>query len=213
MKIALIGATGYIGSVILQEALSRGHQVTGIARQPGKMPGHPNLIPLTGDIRNELETAALLLDHEAVISAYAPVRGTPDVYEQVISGYRAILSAVKKAGITRLLVTGGAGSLEVSPGVQLVDTLDLPEQWKPGILGIREVLYILRKEAELDWTFLSPSQTIAPGKRTGQFRIGGDGLLTGADGKSRISLEDYAMAMIDELENPKHIRQRFTVGY
>jgi hypothetical protein len=213
MKIALIGATGYIGSVILQEALSRGHQVTGIARQPEKMPGHPNLIPSMCDIRAELKTATLLLDHEAVISAYAPDRGTPDVYEQVVSGYRAIIRALKKVGIRRLLVTGGAGSLEISPGVQLVDTLDLPEQWKPGILGIREVLHILRKEAELDWTFLSPSQTIAPGKRTGQFRIGGDGLLTGADGKSRISLEDYAMAMIDELENPKHIRQRFTVGY
>jgi putative NADH-flavin reductase len=110
-------------------------------------------------------------------------------------------------------VVGGAGSLEVEPGKQLVDAGEIPEAWKAGILGLREVLYMLRNEKELEWTFLSPSKVIAPGERTGKFRLGGDQLLVDANGESRISVEDFALAMIDELEKPVHIRQRFTVGY
>jgi len=119
---------------------------------------------------------------------------------------------VKQAGVKRLLVVGGAGSLEVN-GVQVVDGGGIPEEWKSGVLGLREVLYTLRKETDLDWTFLSPSAMIEPGERTGKFRLGHDDLLVAADGKSHISVEDYAVAMIDELEKPAHNRQRFTVGY
>jgi putative NADH-flavin reductase len=213
MKIALIGATGFIGSGVLREALNRGHQVTAIVRHPEKLPQHPNLVAQGGDVTKEAETTALIAGHDAVISAYSPGRDVSDIYQQHVSGYRMIINAVKKAGVRRLLVVGGAGSLEVAPGVQLVDTPEFPEQWKPGALATRQVLYLLRDEPELEWTFLSPSGIIAPGERTGQFRLGADQLLTDANGESRISVEDYAAAMLDELEEPKHIRQRFTVGY
>ena len=112
-----------------------------------------------------------------------------------------------------MLVVGGAGSLEVSPGVQLVETMTVPELIKKGILGLREVLYILRKEKQLDWTFLSPAATIAPGERTGRFRVGKDQLLKDKNGDSKISIQDYAVAMLDELEKPKHKQERFTVAY
>jgi putative NADH-flavin reductase len=213
MKIALIGATGFIGSAVLQEALDRGHQVTGIQRHPEKLPQHPNLVAQRGDVRNETETTELVRGHDAVISAYNPGWDVPDLYQEQVSGYRSIIDGVKKAGVKRLLVVGGAGSLEVAPGVQLVDTPEFPDQWKPGSLATREVLYLVRDEPGLEWSYLSPSGTIAPGERTGQFRLGTDQLLTDANGESRISLEDYAVAMLDELENPQHIRQRFTVGY
>lgn len=213
MKIAIIGATGFIGSAILQEALNRRHQVTAIVRHPEKLTQHPNLVAQKGDVTNETEATALVAGHDAVISAYNPGWKTPDIYQQHIAGSRTIIDAVKKAGVKRLLVVGGAGSLEVAPGVQYVDTPQFPEEWKAGALATREVLYILRDEPELEWTFLSPSARIAPGQRTGQFRLGSEQLLTGADGQSWISVEDYAVAMLNELENPKHLRQRFTVGY
>jgi putative NADH-flavin reductase len=213
MKIAIIGATGFIGSAILREALNRGHQVTAIVRHPEKLPRHPNLVAQKGDVMNETEVTALVAGHDAVISAYNAGWNTSDIYQQHISGSRNIINGVKKAGVKRLLVVGGAGSLEVAPGVQLVDTPQFPEQWKAGALATREVLYLLRDEPELEWTFLSPSATIASGERTGQFRLGTDQLLTDISGQSRISVEDYAVAMLNELENPKHIRQRFTVGY
>ena len=213
MKIALIGATGFIGSGILREALDRGHQVTGIVRHTEKLPQHANLVARQADVRDKTETAAAVAGHDAVISGYSPGRDAADVYQEHIAGYRAILDGVKASRVKRLLVVGGAGSLEVAPGVQLVDTAEFPEQWKPGSLSAREVLYLLRDEPELEWTFLSPSGMIAPGERTGQFRLGTDQLLTDAEGESRISVEDYAVAMLDELEDPKHIRRRFTVGY
>ena len=213
MKIALIGATGFIGSGILREALARGHQVTAIVRHTEKLPKHANLVARRTDVRDEAETAAAVAGHEAVISGYSPGRDVADIYQEHVAGYRAILDGVKASGVKRLLVVGGAGSLEVAPGVQLVDTPEFPEQWKPGSLSAREVLYLLRDEPELEWTFLSPSAMIAPGERTGRFRLGTDQLLTDAEGESQISVEDYAVAMLDELEDPKHIRQRFTVGY
>jgi uncharacterized protein len=213
MKIAIIGASGFIGSVILQEALRRGHQVTAIVRHPEKLLEQPNLTAKKGDVTNETETAALLAGHAAVISAYSPGSMTGDVCQQYISTYHSLINGMKKAGVKRLLVTGGAGSLEVAPGVQLVDTPAIPDEWKAGVLGLREVLYLLRAEPELEWTFLSPSATIAHGERTGQFRLGGDQLLLDGSGQSHISVEDYAIAMVDELEVPQHIRQRFTVGY
>ena len=211
MKIALIGATGFIGSKILSEALSRGHHVTAIARHLDKLPQHANLTAKTGDVTDIAQAAALFAGHDAVISSFAP-RGAADQFAGFLESYKTIIKAVKKAGVKRLLVVGGAGSLEVN-GVQVVDGGGIPEAWKAGVLGLREVLYTLRKEKDLDWPFLSPSNTIAPGERTGKFRLGHDDLLVDADGKSFISVEDYAVAMIDELEKPAHSHQRFTVGY
>lgn len=211
MKITLIGATGFIGSAILTEALNRGHEVTAVARHLDKLPQHANLIGKSVDVTDETQAAAIFKGQNVVISSFAPV-GAGDPFEAFQSAYRTIISAVKQAGVKRLLVVGGAGSLEVN-GVQVVDGGGIPDAWKPGVLGLREVLYMLRKENELDWTFLSPSATIEPGKRTGKFRLGQDALLVDAKGDSRISVEDYAVAMLDEVENPTHNRKRFTVGY
>lgn len=213
MKIALIGATGFVGSAILQEALNRGHDVTAIVRNPEKLPAHPKLHPQKGDAYNEEEVARLVAGHDAVISAFNPGWSNPDIYNQQVKGTRAIISGVKKAGIKRLLFVGGAGSLEVKPGVQSVDLPGFPSEYKQGALATRDALTMLRQETALEWSFLSPSADVFPGQRTGQFRLGTDQLLKDAKGESRISVQDYAMAMIDEVEKPQHVRQRFTVGY
>jgi putative NADH-flavin reductase len=203
MKVALIGASGNVGSRILTELLNRGHEVTGIVRHPEKLQRHDRVVVKRGDINDEAGLATLLAHHDAVISAVRFQSANP----------RSLIEAVKKAGVKRLLVVGGAGSLEVSPGVQLVDTPDFPEAYKPEALAGRDFLNILRGEQELDWTFLSPSALFVPGERTGKFRLGTDRLLVNANGESRISMEDYAIALVDELETPRHSRQRFTVAY
>lgn len=213
MKIALIGATGFVGSAILKEALDRGHEVTAIVRHAEKLQPHPKLHPQKGDVYNVDEMARLVTGHDAVISAFNPGWTNPDIYNQQVKGTEAIIKGVKKAGVKRLLFVGGAGSLEVKPGVQSVDLPEFPKDWKQGALATREALNLLRKEPGLEWSFLSPSADLSPGTRTGKFRLGTDQLLKDAQGQSRISAEDYAMAMIDEVEKPRHIRQRFTVGY
>lgn len=212
MKIALIGATGYIGSKLLQEALARGHQVTALVSRPERVAVHPNVTALRADVFDEDALAGQLADHEAVISAFSG-HAQSDTYGYYINGFRSILAAARRARIPRLLVVGGAGSLEVAPGVQVVDTPDFPEQWKQSALGARDALAMLKQETQLNWTMLSPAALIEPGKRTGTFRLGRDQLLVDAQGNSRISLEDYAVAMIDELEKPAHPRSRFTLTY
>jgi hypothetical protein len=213
MNIALIGATGFVGAAILQEALNRGHEVTAIVRNPEQLQAHPKLRAQKGDVYNDDELARLLAGHDAVISAFNPGWSNPDLYNQQVRGTKAIISGVKKAGIKRLLFVGGAGSLEVRPGIQSVDLPAFPAEYKQGALATREALTMLRQETSLEWSFLSPSADLFPGRRTGEFRLGTDQLLKDANGESRISVQDYAMAMIDELEKPKHIRRRFTVGY
>jgi putative NADH-flavin reductase len=213
MKIALIGATGFVGSSILKEALDRGHEVTAIVRHPEKLTAHPKLHALKGDVYNENEVARLVTGQDAVISAFNPGWTNPEIYNFQIKGTKAIIAAVKKAGIKRLLLVGGAGSLEVKPGVQSVDLPEFPKEWKQGALATREALNLLRQEPELDWSFLSPSADLSSGQRTGRFRLGKDQLLKDANGQSRISTQDYAVAMLDEVEKPSHVRQRFTVGY
>ena len=213
MKIALIGATGYVGAAILQEALNRGHEVTAIVRNPEKLPAQPKLHAQKGDVYNEEAVARFVTRHDAVINAFNPGWSNPDIYSQQLKGASAIIAGVKKAGIKRLLVVGGAGSLEVRPGVQSVDLPGFPAEYKQGALAMRETLNLLRQETGLEWSFLSPSADLFPGQRTGTFRLGTDQLIKDAKGESRISVQDYAMAMIDEVEKPNHIRQRFTVGY
>jgi putative NADH-flavin reductase len=213
MKVALIGATGFIGSKILDEALRRGHNVTGIVRNISKLPFHKNIIAAKGDILNTDEIAKIIKGHDAIICSYNPGWTNPDIYKQQMEGGRSIINASKQSGIKRLIVVGGAGSLEVKPGVRLVDTPEFPKEYKEGALALAEVLYMLKNENELDWTFLSPSIVIEPGQRTGKFRLGTDQVLFNENGESKISVEDYAVAIIDELENPKHSRSRFTVGY
>lgn len=213
MRVAIIGASGNIGSFIRDEALARGHQVTAIIRHPEKITVRNSLLTVVkADILKD-KVDELVKGHDAVISAYNPGWSNPDIYNEQIKGAKAIINGVKRSGIKRLLVVGGAGSLEVAPGVQLIDTMSLPEQVKGGVLATRETLYMLKKEDELEWTFLSPPLTIAPGERTGRYRVGKDQLLKNKDGESKISTQDYAVAMLDELEHPQHIRERFTVAY
>jgi len=213
MKIVVIGATGFVGSAILQEALQRGHEVTAIVRHPEKIKLQAKLHPQKGDVYNPDDVARLVVGHEAVISAFNPGWSNPDIYNQQVKGARSIINGVKQAGVKRLLFVGGAGSLEVRPGVQSVDLLEFPSEYKQGALATREALNMLRNEPTLDWSFLSPSADLFPGQRTGKFRLGTDQLLTDSKGESRVSVEDYAKAMIDEAEKPQHVRQRFTVGY
>ena len=213
MRVAIIGASGNIGSFIRDEALARGHQVTAIVRHPEKITvRNPHLTVVKADILKD-KVDELVKGHDTVISAYSPGWDSPDIYNEQIKGAKAIISGVKKSGIKRLLVVGGAGSLEVAPGVQLIDTADFPEDIKGGVLATRETLYMLKKEKKLDWAFLSPPSTIAPGERTGRYRLGKDQLLKDKDGESKISTQDYAVAMLDELEHPQHTRERFTVAY
>jgi hypothetical protein len=213
MKIAIIGASGQIGAFIRDEALARGHQVTAIVRHPEKITvQNPSLTVVKADILKD-KVDELVKGHDAVISAYNPGWSNPDIYNEQIEGYKAILSGIKKSGIKRLLVVGGAGTLEVAPGVQLLDTASFPEQIKGGVMATKETLNLLRKENELEWTFLSPPASIAPGERTGHYQVGKDQLLKDKQGESKISTQDYAVAMLDELEHPRHIRERFTVAY
>jgi putative NADH-flavin reductase len=213
MRIAIIGASGQIGAFIRDEALARGHQVTAIVRHPEKITvRNSHLTIAKADILKD-KVDELVKGHDAVISAYNPGWSNPDIYNEQIKGYKAIISGVKKSGIKRLLVVGGAGTLEVSPGVQLLETASFPEQIKGGVLATKETLCMLRKETELEWTFLSPPASIAAGERTGHYQVGKDQLLKNKEGESKISTQDYAIAMLDELENPQHIRERFTVAY
>jgi putative NADH-flavin reductase len=213
VKIVLIGASGRVGSCILNEALSRGHQVTAIVRHPeGISINNPGLTIVRGDVLKD-KVEDLVQGYDAVISAYNPGLENPDINNRRIEGTRRIIAGVKKSGVKRLLVVGGAGSLEVSPGVQLIDTMKLPDQVMVGILATRDTLNLLRAEKNLEWTFLSPAASMENGERTGHFRIGKDQLLKNEKGESKISFEDLAVAMVDELEHPQHVRERFTVAY
>ncbi len=203
MKIALIGATGFIGSRLLAELTSRGHQVTAIVRNPEKVPQGVGVTARKGDVYDKDGLAALLAGHDAVISAVHFTASDP----------ATLLAAVKQSGVKRYLVVGGAGSLEVAPGVKLFDTNEFPAIYLNEARKGGAYLDLLKGESGLDWTFLSPSALIEPGERTGKFRLGKDQLLVDGNGQSRISAEDYAIVLVDELEKPAHSRQRFTVGY
>lgn len=212
MNIALIGASGFIGSALLDEALRRGHQVTALVSSPAKLAPRPGLAVEGVDVNHTAALAALLRGKDAALSAFSG-HAQADVRGYYVAGMRSIVAAAKQAALPRLLVVGGAASLEIAPGRILLDSPDFPAQWHGTAAGARDALQLLRDEAALDWTMLSPSAHLEPGPRTGRFRLGGDQLLVGADGQSRISVADYAVAMLDELETPAHSRRRFTVGY
>jgi putative NADH-flavin reductase len=210
MKIAIIGATGTIGSRIAQEALARGHSVTAVARDPAKVKDG-RVKAVRGDVTDPAGLAQALKGHDAVVSAVGPAHGGgPDL---VVTAARALAQALPRAGVKRVIFVGGAGSLEVKPGLQVVDSPGFPEAWKPVALAHRDALNVWRNVKDLDWTYLSPAALIEPGKRTGKYRTGGDQLLTDAKGESRISAEDYAVAVLDELEKPRNVRRRMTVAY
>lgn len=213
MKLALIGASGFVGSALLQEALERGHLVTAIVQHPEKLPSHPNLTALKADAYQPDAVATAVAGHDAVLDAFNPGWGKENIRELFLQGTRSIFAGVKQAGVKRLLVVGGAGSLYVAPGVQLIDTPHFPAEWKEGAEGARQALELIRAESGLDWTFVSPPALLEPGERTGRFRLGGDELLMNGDHPANISVADLAVAILDEIEQPKHIQKRFTVGY
>jgi putative NADH-flavin reductase len=212
MKIAVFGASGRIGSRIVQEALDRGHDVTAIARHPEDYTViHDHLKVAKGDLfkAQDVETGAF--NQDAVVCAYSNTRGAPasTIPELAIP----LIKGLKQAHTKRLIIVGGAGSLEVAPGTQLVDTPNFPVEYKTAALAQRDALKLYQNETELEWTYVSPAAETAPGERTGKFRVGSNQLLNDEQGKSFITMEDLAVAIVDEIENPTHIREQMTVAY
>jgi uncharacterized protein len=209
MKVVLYGATGKAGSVILKELVDRGHTVVAAARAPEKVQKLKNVSAVQDDLSNPAKTANVVKDADAIVSAYGP---PPDDTGRIIGATDRLVKGIQQAGGPRLIVVGGAGSLYVAPGVTVRESGHLPKEWIPIADAHIQVLRNL-KQSSIDWTYFSPAGFFEPGERTGKFRLGKDDLITDAQGNSRISFEDYAIALVDELENPKHRRERFTIGY
>ena len=207
MNVVLYGATGRAGSRILTELQSRGHSVTAVARNIAKLPA--TVKAKQDDLSNVDTIATIIAGTDAVISAYAPPQDNTDA---LISVTERQIAAVKKAGTMRLIVVGGAGSLEVAPGVSLLASGHLPVEWIPIATSAAKSLKLLQA-SDINWTYLSPAAFFEPGTRTGKFRLGVNNLVSDAKGESRISMEDYAIALVDELEKPAHERARFSIGY
>lgn len=214
-RIALIGASGFVGSAILHEALKRNLQINAIVRNPLNMTVTSlNLTVKKADVMDEEKLVQVLSGNEAVISAYNPGWKNPHIYEDTLEGYSRIIKAAKKAKVKRLLIVGGAGSLYVEPNKTLIESGGIPESILPGVQGLADVYYkYLKPEKDIDWVFFSPAASLTPGKRTGKYRLGKDDMIFDANGESSISVEDYAEAMLDELEKPAHHQERFTIGY
>ena len=217
-NVVLIGATGFVGSAILNELLSRGHKVTAVVRNAAKLPKNDNLTAVEEDVANVDAVANIAKGKDAVISAYNPGWSNPQMGKINDENYPKIVEAVKKSGVQRLLIVGGAGTLFVKPGVRVVDTGVIPDAIIDGVRSLDNFyLNCLTKEHDLDWVFFSPAgafEDADKGQRTGKFRLGKDDLIVDpATGTSHISVQDYAIAMVDELEKPAHHQERFTIGY
>ncbi len=216
MKIALIGATGFVGKAVLEELLQRDHKVTALMRDPSKLAPRPGLTTVMADAYEADSIGVATRGHDAVVSAFNPGWNESELYDKFLRGSAAIERGVAASGVKRLLVVGGAGSLFVAPGVQLVDTPEFPSHVPanivPGARAARDALTALRGNNALDWTFLSPPALLAPGERTGTYRVGGEELLMAGDRPAGISVADLAVAIVDEIERPRHVRARFTVA-
>lgn len=215
MKVAIIGATGFLGSRLVTEFINRGHNVTAISRHP-QPDERPNVNSAKGDVFKADALATILSGHDVVVSAFNPGWGNPEIYEEAIAGSKSMQEAVKKSGVRRYIYIGGAGSLYMGPDVQLIDTPEFPVEYKMGASAARDYLNILKVEKDLDWVFFSPAiemhQGITTG-RTGKYRYGLDNPVTDDNGRSILSGEDVAVVIADEVENPKHHKQRFTAAY
>lgn len=214
-NVTLIGASGFVGTALLNELLARGHKVTAVVRNPEKINvSNPNLTIVKTDVSDTDALTEACKGKDAIISAYNPGWTNPHIYEDTLRNYPLILQAAKQSGVSRLLCVGGAGTLFCAPGLRVVDSGAIPDAIMGGVKSLGEFyLNTLMNEKDIDWVFFSPAGTLEPGKRTGKFRLGKDDLIVNENGKSHISVEDYAMAMVDELENPKHHVERFTIGY
>ena len=213
MKIAIIGATGFVGSTILNELANRNHEITAIARNPKDS---TNVNWVKADILNTTELASILKGNDVVISAYNAGWTNPNLYDDFIAGSKSIQEAVKQSGVKRFITIGGAGSLFVAPNLQAVDTPDFPKEYYAGASAARDYLNILKEEKELDWAFFSPAfemhQGITTG-RTGKYRLGLDNPVFNDEQRSILSVEDLAVVIADEAETPKHHQVRFTAAY
>ncbi|KQB39199.1 NAD(P)-dependent oxidoreductase [Flavobacterium aquidurense] len=213
MKIAIIGATGFVGSAILNELANRNHDITAIARNPKDT---TNATWKSADIFNVDALAEILKGNDVVINAYNSGWTNPNIYDDFIAGSKAIQEAVKKSGVKRFITIGGAGSLFVAPGLQAVDTPDFPKEYHAGATAARDYLNIIKEEKELDWAFFSPAfemhQGITTG-RTGKYRLGLDNPVFNDEQRSILSVEDLAVVIADEAENAKHHQVRFTAAY
>jgi uncharacterized protein len=211
MRVVLYGSTGMVGSRILKELLSRGHTVTVVARDPSKIAAQKDVTVAQGDILDADNIAKVAKGADVVISAYGPP-SDPAKMGLLVDAARALIAGVRRAGAPRIIMVGGAGSLEVSPGLQAVDAPGFPDDYKPIALAHRDAYFVLR-ESDLNWTSFSPAMLIQPGERTGKFRLGRDAVVTDEKGNSAISAEDYSIALVDEAEQGRHTKQRFTIGY
>jgi uncharacterized protein len=209
MNVALYGSTGKAGSRILTELVSRGHRVTAIARNPARLQGITGISTKKDDLSDTGKVAEAIQGADAVISAYGPPQ---DNTEEIVDVTQRLVEAVKQAGRPRLLVVGGAGGLNVAPGISLLDSGYLPDAYKPIAKSHVRALNVLRA-SDIDWTYLAPAAYFEPGDRTGKFRLGKDELIANEKQESRISMEDYAIALVNELEKPEHRQRRFSVGY
>lgn len=213
MKISIIGATGFVGKAIVAEALLRHHQVTAISRHSNQLSQHAYLITASGDITDVAWLTSRLKGQDVVISAFNGGWQNPNLYQDTVAGNQAILQAVEKSMVKRFIVVGGAGSLKTSSGVDLIDSPNFPTEIKPGAQAMRELKSHLQSIDSLDWTYVSPAAVLEPGERTETFRLGGSQLLMNGQQPAKISVEDLAVAILDEAEQAQFIRQQFTVAY
>ncbi|GAB1440404.1 NAD(P)-dependent oxidoreductase [Providencia sp.] len=213
MKISIIGATGFVGKALVAEALLRHHQVTAISRHSNQLPQHAYLVTASGDITDVAWLTSRLKGQDVVISAFNGGWQNPNLYQDTVAGNHAILQAVQKSMIKQFIVVGGAGSLKIAPGVDLIDSPEFPTEIKPGAQAMREFKNQLQTIDSLDWTYVSPAAMLEAGERTETFRLGGEQLLMNGSVPAKISVEDLAVAILDEVNNSQFIRQQFTAAY
>lgn len=215
MKIAIVGATGFVGTHIVEEALTRGHQVLALTRNPHKVMLSESVTAVSVDVNESKALAEAIHGYDVLVHAFAAPRS--DSIEERIGkqtkGTQSIIRAVKQTGIQRLIAVGGAGTAEVAPGVALMNSYFFPPEYEGGARSTAVIKELLQKEDAFDWVFISPPNFLEDKERTGKYRTGKDNLVIElATGRSYMSVADYAVAMLDEIEAPKHHRQRFTVG-
>jgi len=215
LKVAVIGTTGFVGKAITNELINRDHNVTGISRKVSKSE-KSNLNYIESDVMDAKRLAEVLKGHDVVVSAYNSGWTNPHIYDDFLKGSKSIQEAVRMAGVKRYIVIGGAGSLYVADGVQAVDTPDFPKEFHAGATAARDYLNFLKSEQSLDWVFFSPAFEMHPGittGRTGKYRLGLDHPVFNSENRSVLSVEDLAVVIADEIEKPKHHKQRFTAAY
>lgn len=215
-KVAVIGATGFVGTQVVKELANRGYSVNALARNTSKIEESENVKAVTADIYNTAELSEILKGNDAVISAFNPGWTNPNIFEDFLKGAESIEKAVEKAGVKRYITVGGAGSLYIAEGLQLIDTPEFPAEIKPGAEAARQYLEMIKKNEKLDWTFFSPAIEMhqgTAGVRKGTYRTALENPVFDENGRSVLSVEDVAVALVDELENNQFVKQRFTAAY